>query len=55
MWLLILSFVFACPLIEMVEGWLLRRSALKQLAEMRNHSVSGMSLAVNGRHGGSPF
>jgi uncharacterized protein YjiS (DUF1127 family) len=32
---------FACPLIEIVEGWLLRRSALKQLAEMQEHAVSG--------------
>jgi hypothetical protein len=47
-----LAFVYVYPAIEMVEEWRLRRSAEKDLAQMRMHAkpptTDGTSLAVNG-------
>jgi len=36
-----LAFVYVYPAIEMVEEWRLRRSAEKDLAQMRMHAASG--------------
>jgi len=36
-----LAFVYVYPAIEMVEEWRLRRSAAKDLAQMRMHAASG--------------
>jgi hypothetical protein len=52
-WELIVSLVFVCvyPAIEMVEEWRLRRSAEKDLAQMRMDAppaTDATSLAVNG-------
>jgi hypothetical protein len=40
-WTLIFGLVLAYPAIEMVEEWRLRRSAEKDLAEMRRRTASG--------------
>ncbi len=40
-WGLIISLVFAYPVIEIVEEWRIHRSAKKDLVEMRRHVTSG--------------
>ena len=40
-WTLFISGLFLCTAIEMAEDWRLRRSAKKDLAEMRKHAGSG--------------
>jgi hypothetical protein len=41
LWALIVSLILSYPLVEVVEGWLIRRSAVKKLAAMRKHAASG--------------
>jgi hypothetical protein len=40
-WALIVSLILSYPLVEVVEGWFIRRSAVKKLAAMRKHAASG--------------
>jgi hypothetical protein len=40
-WVLIINLVFLYPVVEWVEEWRIRRSARKDLAELRKHAASG--------------